>query len=83
MGKDLIEYIAKTLVDNPDEVQVSEEQANDGVILHLEVAPSDVGQVIGKGGRIARAMRTVLAASNFVGEKGRIYYMLEVENARS
>jgi predicted RNA-binding protein YlqC (UPF0109 family) len=58
--KELIEYIAKSIVDKPDEVRVTEEATEDGVILRLEVAPEDTGKVIGKEGRIAKAMRTLL-----------------------
>jgi predicted RNA-binding protein YlqC (UPF0109 family) len=58
--KELIEYIAKSIVDKPDEVRVTEEATEDGVILRLEVAPEDTGKVIGKEGRSAKAMRTLL-----------------------
>ncbi len=58
--KELIEYIAKAIVDKPEEVRVTEEATEDGIILRLEVAPEDTGKVIGKEGRIAKAMRTLL-----------------------
>ena len=58
--KELIEYIAKSIVDKPDEVRVTEETSEDGIILKLQVAPEDTGKVIGKEGRIAKAMRTLL-----------------------
>lgn len=58
--KDLIEYIAKAIVDDPEAVKVTEVEAEDGIILRLEVAPDDTGKVIGKEGRIANAMRTLL-----------------------
>ena len=58
--KELIEYIAKAIVDNPQEVRVVEEPSDDGVVLKLRVAPEDTGKVIGKEGRIAKAMRTLL-----------------------
>ena len=58
--KELIEYIAKSIVDRPEEVKVTEVPAEDGIILRLEVAPEDTGKVIGKEGRIANAMRTLL-----------------------
>ncbi len=58
--KELIEYIAKAIVDKPEEVRVTEEATEDGIILRLEVAPDDTGKVIGKEGRIAKAMRTLL-----------------------
>ena len=58
--KELIEYIAKSIVDKPDEVSVIEVPGEDGIILKLQVAPEDTGKVIGKEGRIAKAMRTLL-----------------------
>jgi uncharacterized protein len=58
--KELIEYIAKAIVDKPEEVKVTEETSENGVILKLQVAPEDTGKVIGKEGRIAKAMRTLL-----------------------
>ncbi len=58
--KDLIEYIAKCLVDKPEEVRVTEVMSEEWVTLRLEVAPDDMGKVIGKQGRIARAIRTLL-----------------------
>ncbi len=58
--KELIEFIAKAIVDKPEEVRVTEETTEDGVILKLQVAPEDTGKVIGKEGRIAKAMRTLL-----------------------
>jgi hypothetical protein len=58
--KELIEYIAKSIVSAPDQVKVTEEQTPDGIILKLEVAPDDKGRVIGRQGRVAQAMRTLL-----------------------
>jgi predicted RNA-binding protein YlqC (UPF0109 family) len=58
--KDLVEYVARSLVDNPEEVQVTEERDGDRIVLHLMVAEPDMGKVIGKQGRIAQAMRTLL-----------------------
>ena len=58
--KELIEFIARAIVDYPDEVEVSEEDADDHIVLHLKVAEADMGKVIGKQGRIANAMRTLL-----------------------
>jgi len=60
--KDLLELIAKNLVDNPDSVVVTETQGERGTILELRVAPEDMGKVIGKQGRIAKAIRTVVKA---------------------
>lgn len=58
--KNLIEYIAKSLVDDPSAVSVSEIEGSSAVILELRVAPEDMGRVIGRGGRVANAMRTLL-----------------------
>ena len=58
--KDLIEYIAKSIVNAPDDVQVTEEEDEQGIILKLQVADDDKGRVIGKQGRIAEAMRTLI-----------------------
>lgn len=58
--KDLIEYIAKSLVDAPDDVKVAEENDRGRVVVRLEVAEDDYGKVIGKGGRIAQSMRALL-----------------------
>ncbi|WAM34725.1 KH domain-containing protein [Caldicellulosiruptor morganii] len=63
MLKDLVEVIAKSLVDNPDQVKVSEIHGEQSVIIELKVAPEDMGKVIGKQGRIARAIRTVVRAA--------------------
>ena len=61
--KELIEYIAKLLVDYPEEVEVYEVEGERTTILELKVAEEDLGKVIGKSGRTARAMRTILNAS--------------------
>ena len=58
--KELIEYIAKAIVDKPEEVKVTEIPSENGIIFRLQVAPEDTGKVIGKEGRIAKAMRTLL-----------------------
>jgi hypothetical protein len=58
--KELVEYIAKALVDNPDEVEVTEIPGTTSVIIELRVAPEDMGRVIGKDGRVANAIRTLL-----------------------
>lgn len=62
--KDLVEVIAKALVDNPDEVVVTEKEEGKHVTIELRVAPSDMGKVIGKQGRIAKAIRTVVKATS-------------------
>lgn len=61
--RELVEIIAKSLVDNPDAVQVNEIAGEQSIILELKVAPEDMGKVIGKQGRIARAIRTVVKAA--------------------
>ena len=61
--KEVLEIIAKALVDSPDEVSVKEVEGEQSVILELRVAPADMGKVIGKQGRIAKALRTVVKAA--------------------
>ena len=61
--KELVEYIVKELVDKPDEVKINETQGESIAILEISVAPEDVGKVIGKEGRIANAIRTVVKAA--------------------
>lgn len=60
MAMELVEYIAKSIVDKPDEVTVTEVEAEGRMILKLQVASEDMGKVIGKQGRVARAIRTLL-----------------------
>ena len=67
--KELIEVIAKSLVDHPSEVVVTETVSGDDLLLELKVDPSDMGKVIGRQGRIAKAIRTVVkAASSKIGK---------------
>jgi len=61
--KDLIEVIAKALVDKPEEVRVKEIEGDKSIIIELTVAPEDMGKVIGKQGRIAKAIRTVVKSA--------------------
>ncbi|MFR4123122.1 MAG: KH domain-containing protein [Clostridium sp.] len=61
--KELVEVIAKALVDNPEEVVVSESLKGDDTLIELKVAPVDMGKVIGKQGRIAKAIRSVVKAA--------------------
>ncbi len=61
--KELVEVIAKSLVDYPDEVEVSEKETRKAIVVELKVAPSDMGKVIGKQGRIAQAIRSVVKAA--------------------
>ena len=68
--KDLIEYIAKSLVDRPESVVVKETEGEKTTIIELRVAQEDLGKVIGKQGRTARAMRTILnAAGTKIGKR--------------
>ena len=67
--KELVEVIAKSLVDSPEEVVVTETDENDAILLELKVAPADMGKVIGRQGRIAKAIRTVVKAASSKGEK--------------
>lgn len=67
--KHLLEVIAKALVDQPDKVTVTEKETADAVVLELHVAEGDMGKVIGKQGRIAKAIRTVVKASVDKGDK--------------
>jgi len=61
--RDLIEYIAKELVDEPQHVSVTTVESESVVVLELSVAPTDIGKVIGKGGQTAKALRKVLSAA--------------------
>ncbi|SDB48860.1 MULTISPECIES: KH domain-containing protein [unclassified Butyrivibrio] len=62
--KELVEVIAKALVENPDEVVVNEKKDGQTIVLELHVAPSDMGKVIGRQGRIAKAIRSVVKAAS-------------------
>jgi predicted RNA-binding protein YlqC (UPF0109 family) len=63
VSSELVEYLARRLVDEPDAVHVEEVERDGAVVLQLHVAPDDVGKVIGRQGRIARALRTIVRAS--------------------
>lgn len=67
--KELLEVIAKNLVDNPDSVSVDEVKGDDSIVLELKVDPNDMGKVIGKQGRIAKAIRTVVKAAAIHDDK--------------
>ena len=69
--KELVEVIAKALVDNPDEVVVTEKTEGKNITVELHVAPSDLGKVIGKQGRIAKAIRAVVKAAS-VGDNKKV-----------
>lgn len=75
--RDLIEAIAKALVDYPDQVEVTEIEGEVTTVLELRVAPSDLGKVIGKQGRTARAIRTLLGASGMKMKKRFVLEILE------
>ena len=62
--KDLVEVIAKSLVDHPEEVVVTQTEESNAILVELKVAPSDMGKVIGRQGRIAQAIRTVVKAAS-------------------
>lgn len=66
---ELVKYIAKALVDNPGEVKVNQREEEDAYVIELTVAPDDMGKVIGKQGRIAKAIRTVVKAASVKSEK--------------
>ena len=67
--KELVELIAKSLVDNPDEVKVTETINENSIVLQLSVSPDDMGKVIGKQGRIAKAIRCVVKAATIKQDK--------------
>ena len=75
--KDLIKYIAQSLVDNPEQVQVSEIEGEQTSVLELRVAKEDLGKVIGKQGRTARAMRTILSAASTKIKKRAVLEIIE------
>jgi predicted RNA-binding protein YlqC (UPF0109 family) len=75
--KDLIGYIAQALVDHPDEVSVTEVEGNQTSVLELKVAKEDLGKVIGKQGRTARAMRTILGAASAKMNKRTVLEIIE------
>lgn len=75
--KDLIEYIAKALVDDHDGVSVSEVEGEVASVIELKLAKSDLGKVIGKQGRTARAMRTILSAASTKMNKRAVLEILE------
>ena len=75
--KDLVSYIAKALVDNPDDVYVTEIEGEQTSVIELRVAKEDLGKVIGKQGRTARAMRTILSAASTKINKRLVLEILE------
>ena len=77
MLKDLVTYVAKSLVDNPDSVMITEVEGEHTSVLELRVAKEDLGKVIGKQGRTARAIRTILAAASSKAKKRTVLEILE------
>jgi uncharacterized protein len=75
--KDLIKYMAQSLVDNPDKVEVSEVVGEQTSVLELRVAKEDLGKVIGKQGRTAKAMRTILSAASTKLHKRTVLEIIE------
>lgn len=75
--KELVEVIAKALVENPEQVVVTETEKEKAIIVDLKVAPSDMGKVIGKSGRIAKSIRTVVSAAATKSDKKVI---VEIDN---
>ncbi len=75
--KELIEYIAKALVDNPEEVEVNEIEGEQTSVIELKVSKEDLGKVIGRQGRTARAMRTILSAASTKLKKRAVLEILE------
>jgi len=75
--KDLIEYVAKSLVDHPDAVEVREVEGEQTSVIELKVAKEDLGKVIGKQGRTAKAMRTILGAASTKARKRSVLEILE------
>jgi len=75
--KELIEFIAKALVDNPEQVKVSEIEGEKTSVIELSVSKDDLGKVIGKQGRTARAMRTILSAASTKVRKRAVLEIIE------
>ena len=75
--KEVIEYIAKSLVDNPEEVSVTELEGEQTTVIELKVAKEDMGKIIGKQGRTAIAMRTILGAASTKMKKRSVLEILE------
>jgi uncharacterized protein len=72
---DLLEWLARRLADEPDAVRVETEERDDAIVFHLYVAPDDVGKVIGRQGRLARALRSIVRAG---GARADERYVLEI-----
>lgn len=72
---ELVKYIAQSLVDKPEEVKVTQKETDKSIIIELSVAPDDMGKVIGKQGRIAKAIRSVVKAAT---SRSRKKYIVEI-----
>ena len=77
--RELVEVIAKSLVDYPDEVVVTQNETDKAIVIELRVAQSDMGKVIGRQGKIAKALRTIVNATS---KKGGKRYNIELDNIR-
>jgi len=77
--KELIEYIAMSLVDQPRDVEVKSVESENSIIIELRVAPNDVGKVIGKGGQTAKALRKILSAAATKHRKKSLLQIVEEE----
>jgi uncharacterized protein len=75
--KDLVKYIAQALVDNPDEVSVSEVEGEQTSVIELRVAKEDLGKIIGKHGRTAQSIRTILSAASAKNRKRAVLEIVE------
>lgn len=75
--KELIEFIAKALVDNPDEVRINVLEGSQATVLELNVAKADLGKIIGKQGRTAKAIRTILGAASAKEKKRAVLEIVE------
>ena len=73
--RELVEFLARSLVEEPDQVKVTELRRDQATVLELQVAPADLGKVIGRQGRTARAIRTLLAAAS---SRGGHRYILDI-----
>jgi uncharacterized protein len=76
-GAQLVEYLARRLVETPDAVRVDEVEEDGALVIQLRVAPEDLGRVIGRGGRIARALRTLVRAGGAHGDRRVLLEILE------
>ena len=75
--KDLVKYIAQALVDNPDEVSVSEVEGEQTSVIELRVSKEDLGKIIGKHGRTAQSIRTILSAASAKNRKRAVLEIVE------